>query len=336
MSFDGKTEIPSPQPFDQAEGVTPASSEGRSGFLSDVIIELGLAPREIVDGAVEESRLVGQMPEEILIQSGAITPEQLAIAISERNGLPFVDLFRFQVDKRATLLIDSDTARRYRALPIAVDTDGALVVALADPMDALAVSDIGVITKSEVRTAVASEPGLDSVLQTLPPSKRAARLSAHGPDGLAGARASELGGGAWSLTKSISTPEPTTPQRVAPEPVAEAPAPPVAKPEPAAGASPDLEGRIDALVAAALEKRLQAAATPAPTGDEALTATQQQLAQAREQAAQAQAELAALNARLQELEGGAPPVAPSPVDERLENHLEQVMRELGTTPGSAG
>jgi chromosome segregation ATPase len=103
----------------------------------------------------------------------------------------------------------------------------------------------------------------------------------------------------------------------------------------AAPASPDLEGRIDALVTAALEKRLDAAAAPAPPVDQALAATQQELAQAREEAAQARAELAALSARLQELEGGSQPAEPTPADARLENHLEHVMRELGTSPGSA-
>ena len=65
-------------------------------------------------------------------------------------------------------LIDGDIARRYRAVPIAFDADGTLILALADPLDALAASDIGVITKSAVRPAVATESAIAALLATMP------------------------------------------------------------------------------------------------------------------------------------------------------------------------
>ncbi len=378
MNVDLESGPGKPQRFDEAEGVTPATSpNGRPGFLSDVIIELGLAEREVVDEAVEQSRLVGRTPEELLVEGGGITAEQLAFAIAERNGLPYVDLFSFRVDEGAARLIDSDTARRYRAMPIAFDAGGKLVVALADPMDALAVSDIGVITKSEVRTAVASDPGIDAVLGTLPEAHRRARLSAHGPDGFAGARVSETG--AWSLTHSIFTPDPPPPPAVTPDPMLEptVPAPPAplptavqpapATPDPSAG----LESRIAALVTAALEKRLEAVAPAQSAGPqeiahvraeaetahaEAESAREQavqagaELAQAheqlataraeaeraREEAQQARAQIDALSVRLEQLEGERrPQPEPNGEESRIGEHLERVMRELGTGPDSA-
>ena len=354
MSLGLDSASPTPQPFDEADGVTlPTSPEGRPGFLSDVIIELGLAPREVVDAAIEESREAGTVPEMILIQNGAITDEQLAIALAERNGLPYVDLFRFRVNEGAARLIDSETARRYHALPIAVDTRGALVVALADPMDALAVNDIGVITKSDVRTAVASDAGIDAVLESLPETTRRTRLSAHGPDGLASARAAEVG--EWTMA-SISSPESASPLAMARAATPEPPAPPAPPaPEPvAAEPAADLESRIDDLVAAALAKHLAANPAPAPAepvaapdvelqqAREELAQTRAELARALEDAEQAQGEVVALSARIDQLEGnGAPapsPPAPSPPapepepsvqEARLDDHLERVMRELG-------
>jgi hypothetical protein len=339
---------PVPQPFDQADGVTlPSKPEGRRGFLSDVIIELGLVPREVVDDAVEVSREVGRSPEEVLRESGALTEEHLALAIAERNGLPYVNLSTFRVDDGAARLIDSNTVRRYRALPIAVDATGALVVALSDPMDALAVNDIGVITKSEVRTVVASDTGIDVLLQTLPESKRRARLSAHGPDGFAGGRTSEVG--EWSLSSSISSFQPASGAAEPGEPPQPAQPPAAAtEPEvPAAQPPAELESGIDALVAAALDKYLNGAASaPAGEPEPELARTQQDLERAREEADQARAELEALTARLEQLEGGSqppvaapapvpapaptpPPAEPASVEARLDDHLDRVMRELG-------
>jgi hypothetical protein len=215
------------EPFAQAEGVTPPSApNGRPGFLSDVIIEMGFADRELVDEVVDQSRLVGKVAEEILVENGNITEEQLARAIAERNGLPFVDLSTFAVDEGAQGLVGVDTAVRYRAVPIAFDADDALVVALADPLDALAVSDIGVITKSEVRTAVATDSGIGDLLADMP--TRAPRRLAPEPDTEGGVAPSELDEpGAWSLSQSISTAGPVEPAADEPDVFEEPSLPPL-------------------------------------------------------------------------------------------------------------
>ena len=138
-----------------------------------MLVELGYADRELVDEVVDQSRLVGKVAEAMLVDNGKITEEQLARATAERTGLPFVDLSTFAVDQGARQLIGSDTASRYRAAPIAFDADGSLIVALADPTDALAVSDIGVITKSEVRPAVATISGIEALLDDDPGTRGA-------------------------------------------------------------------------------------------------------------------------------------------------------------------
>jgi hypothetical protein len=110
---------------------------------------------------------------------------------------------------------------------------------------------------------------------------------------------------------------------------------------PAAEPPAELETRIDALVAAALDKHLNGGAASGPDAD-----AQRELDRAREEADQAKAELEALTARLEQLEQGSPPPAaapvpaaapapasvpaePSSVEARLDDHLERVMRELG-------
>lgn len=156
-------------PFLDAPGVTPPSGdEERKEFLSDVIVDLGLADPETVEEAVEVSRQVGKVVGEVLIERGAISEDDLARAMAERGALPYVDLSEFQPDPAVQKLIGRAAALRYRAIPIATDTDGAIVVALADPLDALAVSDIAVITKGEVRPAVAARSAIDALISALP------------------------------------------------------------------------------------------------------------------------------------------------------------------------
>src|SRR6185312_14020147 len=84
---------------DTPPGVTHPSSRGSSSrFLTDVIVEMGLAPRERVDQAIEASRNEGTTPERVLLAGGAITADGLARALAERYGLDHLDLEVFPVD----------------------------------------------------------------------------------------------------------------------------------------------------------------------------------------------------------------------------------------------
>jgi Type II secretion system (T2SS), protein E, N-terminal domain len=148
-------------------GIVPPTGSGRSGFLSDVIVELGFASRDTVEQAVRAARSPGSTVARVLVEMGAITEEQLARATAERYGIDYVDLAGFEVDPTAANLIKPAAARRYRAVPIAYAGKG-LLVALADPADALGVNDIAVMTKLEVRPAVAARPALEELLESLP------------------------------------------------------------------------------------------------------------------------------------------------------------------------
>jgi len=138
-------------------GITAPSRRGGSGrLLTDVIVELALVDRARVTAAVEAARDAGQTPERVLLESGAITADQLARAVAGRYGLDHLDLNAFKVDMVAANLISSAAARRYEAVPVSFVDERTLLVAMADPANVLAVDDIAIMTGMEVRPAVAS------------------------------------------------------------------------------------------------------------------------------------------------------------------------------------
>ena len=163
--------------------IPPAAPGGRSGFLSDVIVDLGFAEREAVEQAVRAARSPGTTVARVLVESGAITEEQLAHATAERYGIAYIDLGSFAVEASAANLIKPSAARRYQAVPVGF-VGGGLLVAMADPADALGVNDIAVMTKMDVKPAVASRPALDALLEALP-------LTEDFDDGDAGSQVAE-------------------------------------------------------------------------------------------------------------------------------------------------
>jgi len=247
-------------------GITPPSqTEGRSGFLDDVIVELGFTDQQTAEWAVEQGRVVGQAVPDVLLEARILSEDQLSRATAELHGLDYVDLNDFDVEVDVARLISKSAATRYQAVPIAFDDTGTLLVALSDPVDPLAVDDIAVMTKSEVHPMVATKSSIDAVIEqlvdppTLTPPLEVPRIeSVYGRPGPE----------APVAPAPTAAPEPAS----APEPAA-APAPatpPPPAPDPAGGeemaqmrqALADLAARVESFTAPPAEQ--QAAEPPAP------------------------------------------------------------------------
>jgi type IV pilus assembly protein PilB len=147
------------------DGVTPATRRGGSGrFLTDVLVELGFTDRERAERAIEEARVAGVPPERRLLDERAINSEQLSRAIAERYGLDHLDLSLLEVDMAAANLLSASAAKRYSAVPVSYIDEHTLLLAMADPANVLAVDDIALLTRLDVRPAVASAEDITSLI----------------------------------------------------------------------------------------------------------------------------------------------------------------------------
>jgi type IV pilus assembly protein PilB len=149
-------------------GLTPPLARGRSsGFVTDVLVDLGFVADDDARRAIEAARTAGRPPERLLVEQGAIDADQLSRAVAERYGLDHVDLSVYQVDMAAANLISVNTARRYRALPVGFADKETLLVAMADPTNVLAVDDIQIATALDCRVAVAAEEDIEALIGRL-------------------------------------------------------------------------------------------------------------------------------------------------------------------------
>jgi type IV pilus assembly protein PilB len=154
-------------PFPVSGLTPPTERSGVKRRIGEVIVQLGFAEREVVEKVVELGRRDGMPLGQALIEAGVVNSSQLAQALAERNGLDYVDLNVFDVDKGAAAMIDGEKARRYRTVPIAFLADHTLLVATADPANLLALDDITMATGYEVRRAVASPEHIDALIEQL-------------------------------------------------------------------------------------------------------------------------------------------------------------------------
>jgi type IV pilus assembly protein PilB len=128
------------------------SSEKRIGHL---LVENGTITREQLKQALDEhekarnngdKKLLGQ----VLMELGFASEEIITRAIAAQAGVEFIHLEKYKIDGVAASLIEPDSARRYRVLPVGFEGDR-LVVAMFDPNDILAIDDIRLITGYEIK-----------------------------------------------------------------------------------------------------------------------------------------------------------------------------------------
>jgi type IV pilus assembly protein PilB len=149
-------------------GLTPPRTRGRSsGFVTDVIVDLGYIGDERARQAIEEGRTAGRPPERLLLEQGAINADQFSRALAERYGLDHIDLTAYQVDMAAANLVSVNTARRYRAIPVGFVDKETMLVAMSDPTNVLAVDDIQIATGLDSQVAVAADEDVEALIARL-------------------------------------------------------------------------------------------------------------------------------------------------------------------------
>jgi hypothetical protein len=145
--------------------IAPSNRTPPPRFVTDVVLELGLASHDDVHAAVEAARTTGGRAEAMLVQHGALDDERLAHALAERYGLDRLDLDHFPVDGGAAALVSVDTALRVEALPVAHLDGDRLLVAVADPSGGPGAGAIARATGRETVPAVAPRHRLRALIE---------------------------------------------------------------------------------------------------------------------------------------------------------------------------
>jgi type IV pilus assembly protein PilB len=122
--------------------------------IGDLFVERGIVDEMQLAQALDVQRRTGGRLGEILVDLGFISSLDAAGVLAARLGLEFVDLNVEPIDEIVARRIPEETARRYRAIPLA-DLGDTLRVAVADPTDVFALDDLQMITRMPVVPVVA-------------------------------------------------------------------------------------------------------------------------------------------------------------------------------------
>jgi type IV pilus assembly protein PilB len=137
---------------------------GHRPQLGQLLLRDGIVTVDQLEACLAEREAEGGRLGEILIRHEIATPTQVARALAEQHGLEFLELSRLDLAPEATTLLPEIVARRLSALPVSVDEDGTVVVAVTDPTDMMASDDLRLALGLRIRFAVVSGPDLARTL----------------------------------------------------------------------------------------------------------------------------------------------------------------------------
>lgn len=131
--------------------------------IGDVLLSRGLIKQDQLDAALKEQEATGRRLGDIVVARGWITPGDLVEVISERLGLPKITIKGLAADPEVVNIIPLPTAKKHRVVPL-FKIGNRLTVAMADPLDMVAIDEVRYRTGLMVNRAVATPEDIDAAI----------------------------------------------------------------------------------------------------------------------------------------------------------------------------
>ena len=92
----------------------------------------------------------------VLVESGAITEEDLLTVLSEETHLPPVNIYHVQPDENLVTLVPENLARYYGIVPVS-RLSNTLTLAVSNPFDILQLDDVQIVTGCDIRPVLSTD-----------------------------------------------------------------------------------------------------------------------------------------------------------------------------------
>jgi type IV pilus assembly protein PilB len=126
--------------------------------LPDMLLEQGLVTPAQLTECINLQRATGQTLPTLLVEKGYLSEEDLVVTLSEQLGIPHIRVAHYSIPKEVLAEVPETLARQYQMLPVSVTGD-VLTLAMADPLNIMALDDLRMLTSYDIEpvVAVASE-----------------------------------------------------------------------------------------------------------------------------------------------------------------------------------
>ncbi|AKL95270.1 type IV pilus assembly protein PilB [Clostridium aceticum] len=123
--------------------------------LGDILVSSGLITEEQLKIVLDLQKKRGKKLGELLIEEGFVTENQIIEVLEFQLGVPHMNLNKYYISPTAPKKISENLARKHLIIPINIIGEK-LIVAMADPLNLLAIDDVKLATGLDVDIVIAT------------------------------------------------------------------------------------------------------------------------------------------------------------------------------------
>jgi type IV pilus assembly protein PilB len=134
--------------------------------IADALVEDGLLFRKQVEELMEQQKREGTRLLKIIVDKNFVTEQDMAVSMGRVLNTPPVNLSRLSIVPEISELLPRDICHTHKVVPVS-RLENKLFLAMADPLNVLAIDDVRRITKLEVSPMIASEKAIVDKLHNI-------------------------------------------------------------------------------------------------------------------------------------------------------------------------
>lgn len=134
--------------------------------IADAMVEDGLLTQSQVEELIILQKKENKRFLNLVIEKGLVNEVDLAVSMGRVLGTPPINLNRIQIPQEIGTLIPKEIAINHKVVPVS-RIGNKLYVAMADPLNVLAIDDIKRITKLEIQPLIAPEKAIIDKINNL-------------------------------------------------------------------------------------------------------------------------------------------------------------------------
>ena len=140
--------------------------------IADALVEDGLLSASQIEELLERQRKEGARLVKLLVDKDKqyVSPDDLAVCMGRVLNVSPVNLARITIVPEVVELVPRDMTHNHKVVPVS-RLENKLFLAMADPLNVLAIDDVRRITKLEISPLIASEKAITEKLNALDAAK---------------------------------------------------------------------------------------------------------------------------------------------------------------------
>jgi len=138
--------------------------------IADALVEDGLLSARQVEELMLQQKKEGTRLLKLILEKSYVSEQDMAVSMGRVLNVPPINLARITVPNDIADLLPREVAHNHKVVPVS-RLENRLFLAMADPLNVLAIDDVKRITKLEVATLIASEKAILDKLTNIDAAK---------------------------------------------------------------------------------------------------------------------------------------------------------------------